>query len=192
MRKKVLQIFIITLFAQIFLYACCTDINNIFLSTIDFTVRDAGDTDITTVTNEDFSLLAKADYDRELNASLLKPSNFINMAYAVSCDEEFVITKPVSDITLTANVPLFGVDAGNPLNNHVRVGYTVVAGDTAFTLNDMIQALNYEQTNRSEDYFLTFDTLIPIDTTVIFTLIISFENGEQLQRVSSAITFIES
>jgi hypothetical protein len=71
----------------------------------------------------------------------------------------------------------------------VLVGFGTIPQETGFTTNDMIGALNYELTNRSEDYFLTFDTLIPVDTTVTFTLTITFENGEQLQRVSSAITF---
>ncbi|MEM6722343.1 MAG: hypothetical protein AAF611_23660 [Bacteroidota bacterium] len=191
MKLKVLKLIVLFTLLQITLFACCTDVNNIFLSTVDFTVRDTADNDITEVTNADFSLLAKTDYSYEIASLLLKPSNFMNMAYAVSCDEDFVITKPVADITLVADVSLFGIDVGNSLNDHVRVGYGIIAGDTAFTINDMIGAVNYEQRNRSEDYFLTFDTTIPAATTVTFTLIFTFENGEELQRITTPVTFTE-
>lgn len=192
MKSKILKLIVAVTFLQICLYACCTDVNNIFLSTVDFTVRDVADNDITSVTNADFSLLAQTDYDFSPVASLFKESGLLNMAYAVSCDDEYIITKPVTDVELTADVPLFGIDAGNPLNEHVRVGYSVVAAETAYTINDMIAALNYEQRNRSEDYFLTFDTSIPAETTITFTLTITFENGEQLVRIASPVTITAS
>jgi len=173
------------------LYACCTDVNNIFLSTVDFTIRDSADNDITSVTNEDFSLLAKTDYDFSPVASLFKQSGLLNMAYATSCDDEYIITKRVTDVKLTADVPLFGIDAGNSLNEHVLVGFGVVSGETGFSMNDMKAALNYELTNRSEDYFLTFDTVIPAETTISFTFTITFENDEQLVRVTTPVTFTE-
>lgn len=191
MKSKVLKLIALVTILQITLYACCTDVFNIFLGTVDFTVRDTADNDISSVTNVDFSLLAKTDYSYEVASVLLKPSNFINMAYAVSCDEELIIVKPVANITLVADVPLFGIDTGNPLNEHVRVGYGIVAGETAFVINDMIAAVNYEQRNRSEDYFLTFDTLIPVETTVTFTITFIFENGEQLTRTTTPVTFTE-
>lgn len=149
------------------------------------------DNDITSVTNEDFSLLAKTDYDFSPVTSLIRKSNFINMAYATSCDDEFIITKFVTNVVLTADVPLFGIAAGNALNEHVLVGFGVVSEETGFSMNDMKAALNYELTNRSEDYFLTFDTVIPTETTVTFTLTITFENDEELVRTTNSVTFTE-
>ncbi|AXG71608.1 hypothetical protein KORDIASMS9_03865 [Kordia sp. SMS9] len=189
MKTKILKLVVACTFLQICLYACCTDVNNIFLSTVDFTVRDSADNDITSVTNADFSLLAKTDYDFSLVTSLAKQSGLLNMAYATSCDEEFIITKLVTNVELTADVPLFGIDAGNSLNDHVLVGFGVVSGDTGFSMNDMKNALNYEINNIYEDYFLTFDTTIPTETTTTFTLTITFENDEQLTRVSTPVTF---
>lgn len=189
MKNKIYKLFIFFTIAQIGLYACCTDINHIFVDTLDFTVRDDADTDVSSVANTDFSLLAKVDYQRERVASLVKKSGFINIANATSCDDEFIVTKRVTNIDLVADVSLFGIDAGNPLNNHVLVGYGVVSTNNGFSINDMIAALNYEQTNRSEEYFLTFDTAIPTETTVTFKIIFTFENDEQIERTATSVTF---
>ena len=189
MHSKIWKLIACFTIVQICLYACCTDINHIFINTVDFTVRDIGDTDISSVANEDFSLLVKIDYERETVASLTKKSGLINMAYATSCDDEFIITKRVTNIELFADVPLSGIDAGNPLNDHVLVGYGFVSNSDGFTITDMIAALNYEQTNRSEEYYLTFDSLISAGTSVNFNIVFTFENGEQLERAATTVTF---
>lgn len=187
MRTKVFKLFVFLILAQIFLYACCTDTFNVFVNVVDLTVRDQADDDISFVSNADFSLLAKVDYDRELVAVISTRSGFITTANATSCDQEDIVVKRIENVVLFADIPLFGIDAGNPLNDHVRVGFGYFSNN--FEITNMIAALNLEQTNLSDEYYLTFDTEIPTNTTVTFTLVFTFENNTQLTRTASTVTF---
>ncbi|MGH1386297.1 hypothetical protein [Kordia sp.] len=187
MKNKIIKLFCFVIIAQICLYACCTDTYNVFVNVVDFTVRDEADDNINSISNADFNLFAKVDYDRTLVAALSKQSGFINTANATSCDQEDIVTKRVTTIELFADAPLFGIEAGNSLNNHVRTGFGHISNN--FNMNDMVAAINLEQTNHSQEYYLTFDTPIPSETTVTFRIIFTFENGEQLERTAPQVTF---
>lgn len=187
MRTKIFKLIVLVVIAQISLYACCDDDFNVFITSFDVTPNDATDQDASSVTNPDFSLIVRPVYDIQMASLLSKQSGFINMANATSCDETYTVVKSVTNIELRADVPLFGIDAGAALNERVVVE-DVFNDAEVLPLSDMISALNYG--NRVSDaYSLKFDTEIPAETTAIFTFIITFENGDQLERTATAVTF---
>ncbi|WP_298511597.1 hypothetical protein [uncultured Kordia sp.] len=186
MKNKILKLFGFVLIAQISLFACCGDDFNVFITSYDFSANDDADDDSSSVTNADFFLELSPSYQVEMASLLSKDSGFINTANATSCDDVYTVIKRVETITLTANVSLFDIPAGESLNNHVIVEYQYNEG-TQNTMNDLLLALNSNLSD-FESYF-TFDTEIPAETNVNFTLTIVFENDEQLMNTTSTVTF---
>ncbi len=187
MKNKILKLFTFVVFAQIFLYACCNDEYNVFITSIDLTVIDNSDNDISVVSNADFSLSLQPAFQTEQISSLIKQSGILTTAYATSCDKEYHVINRVTDINVEANVPLFGIAAGESLNEHIIARYHFDATGM-FTIDDMILILN-DRLNIYDDYSLVFDSAIPADTTVSFKITLTFENDTQLESTSSEVTF---
>lgn len=187
MKNKVLKLFAFVIFAQIFLYACCNDEYNVFITSIDLTAIDNSDNDISVVSNADFSLSLQPAFQTEQVSSLIKQSGLLTTAYATSCDKEYHVINRVTDINVEANVPLFGIAAGESLNEHIIARYHFDATGM-FTIDDMILILN-DRLNIYDDYSLVFDSAIPADTTVSFKITLTFENDTQLESTSSEVTF---
>ncbi len=187
MKQKIIKLVVFVVFVQLFFYACCSDDYNVFITSIALSAKDDLDEDTTNVANENFNLEYNVDYYVEMASLLSKKSGVINTAYAsISCDEHFTNVKLVSTITLTANVPLFGIPAGESLNDHVIVEHQFNQGE----LFDMHRL--WINTNHSHTYlerFLRFDTEIPSTTTVQFTMTAVFENNQVISSTTNEITF---
>lgn len=186
MKNKIIKIFGFVLIAQICLYACCGDDFNVFIASIELSALDDADNDSVSVANEDFNLQFRANYQTEMASLLSKSSGFINTANATSCDDNYAFTKRVETVTLSANVPLFGIPAGESLNTNVIVEFAFNEGNQ-LTMNDLLLETN----NNINDFdtFLRFDTAIPTETVVTFTMTIIFENEEELINTTAAVTF---
>lgn len=187
MRNKIFKLFAFVVIAQIFLYACCKDEYNVFITAIELTAIDHSDDDVSLVSNQDFSLSLQPAFQTELISSLTKQSGLLTMAYATSCDTQYHVINRVTDINVEANVPLFGIAAGESLNEHIIARYHYDATGT-FTIDDMILILN-DRLSIYDDYSLVFDSAIPADTTVSFKITLTFENNTVLESTSSEVTF---
>ncbi|WP_420573886.1 hypothetical protein [Kordia sp.] len=189
MKNKIFKIFGIILFAQVFLYACCggKEEYNIFISSITLSTLDATGSNPSTVTNEDFRLFIDTNFDSELVTSLVQKSGFINTANAVTCLDYYNVINPVTNINVEANVPLFDVPAGESLNNYIFVAYMFDTNSFGL-MSDLISELNDER-NDTTSAFLKFNTVIPIDTSVIFKITLTLENGEQFESSATEVTF---
>lgn len=186
MKTKIFKLFAFVIIAQISLYACCGDEFNIFISNLEISVIDDADNDNSSVASEDFSLRFIPDYQTERISFLSTNAGFINTANATSCDEIYYRINLAEEITLTANVPLFGIPAGNSLNDHVIVEFQFQEGNQ-ITMNELLLDIN--DSLNSFQYFLRFDTEIPAMTTAKFTMTVVFENDEQLTNTTTAVTF---
>ena len=188
MKSKVFKIFMLVFIAQIFLYACCGDEFNVNMQSFEFSAEDLGDDDNTTASNTDFNLLLTPYYRYELASLLSSKSGFIPTAYATSCMDDYTFINHVEEITLTANVPLFGIPAGESLNERVLVEFQY-DDDVQHSMNEFLLKLNSDLSDL--DYNLTFDTEIPSETTASFTFTVVFENDEELVRTTNPVTFSE-
>ncbi len=186
MKTKIYKIIAFVTIAQLCLYACCEDDFNVFITTLELTAKDTADDDSASVANENFSLIVRPDYDIQMASVLNKKSGFMNTANATSCGENYTVIKSVTGVEVKADVPLFGIAAGELLNEHVVVIYAFT--DEEFPLSDILPALNYGA-KISNEYTLKFNTPIPSATTVNFTFIITFENGDQIERTATEVTF---
>jgi len=186
MKNKIIKIFGFVLIAQICLFACCDDEFNIFVTSFELTAEDIADEDASAVTNADFSLQFDPIYESQVASLISKQSIFMNTANATSCHETYTVIKRIDELTLTADVPLFGIEAGNSLNEHVVVKYQNDE-DTLYTIDELLSQLNIGFAEFESGF--VFDSEIPIDTSVIFTLTMIFENEEQLINSTTAVTF---
>ncbi|MFK7749370.1 MAG: hypothetical protein AB8B65_13325 [Kordia sp.] len=186
MKNKIIKLFGFVMLAQICLFACCGDDFNVFISSFEFSALDDSDNDSASVANENFNLQLRTNYQVDMASLLSKNSGFINMANATSCDDAYTFTKRVETVTLTANVPLFGIPAGTSLNEHVIVEFAFNEGNQ-LTMNDLLLETN----NNINDFetFLRFDTAIPTETVVSFTMTTVFENDEEIVNTTTAVTF---
>jgi len=124
MKNKIIKLLTFIVFAQIFLYACCDNNFNFFVNSFEFSVQDEVDEDPTSVSNADFFLQFEPTYQVDAASLLSKNSGFLNTAYAaIDCFDEYTVIKPVENIEVTSNVPLFDIPAGIALNNHILVTY---------------------------------------------------------------------
>ncbi|MBC8757443.1 hypothetical protein H2O64_22425 [Kordia sp. YSTF-M3] len=187
MRTKIFKLIAFITIAQLCLYACCGDDFNAFMTSFEFTANDEDDEDASSVTNEDFSLIIRPDYQVEMASLLSKKAGFMNMANATTCDENYMVVKNATSVELRADVPLFGIAAGELLNERVLTKY-LYSNNESFPLNEIILELNSDN-NIGSQYELRFDMDIPVDTTVNFTFTITFENGDEIERTSAAVTF---
>jgi hypothetical protein len=187
MRTKICKLFVFITIAQLCLYACCGDDFNVFMTSFEFTANDEADQDASLVTNENFSLILNPEYDTQMASLLSKQSGFMNMANATTCDENYMVIKNATSVELRADVPLFGIAPGELLNERVLTKY-LFSNNESFPLNEIILELNSDN-NIGSQYELRFDMDIPVDTTVNFTFTITFENGDEIERTSAAITF---
>ena len=186
MRKKVLSIFLFVTVAQICLYACCGDEFRVQMTALEFTALDAADEDTTSIAGEDFSLLLTPLYQVEMASVLSSKSGFTPTATATSCDDFYTHTNMAENIVLTANVPLFGVPAGESLNDFAVAEFQYEP-EITYTLTELL--LLFNQYSAAYDYYITFNETIPQGTTANFTITIIFENEEQLQHTTQTITF---
>lgn len=188
MKSKIYKILLTITCIQIFFYACCaTDQYNIFITSIQLTAQDTNDNDASIVSNQNFNLLLDVNFDSELISSFYKKSGLITTANAISCLDDYVVSNPVSTLTIEANVPLFNIDAGESLNTHVLVN-DMFSTDNTFATDELLFLLNNER-DTNVLYFLRFDNAIPADTVVKFTITLNFENGDTLQSTTADITF---
>ncbi|WP_046755760.1 hypothetical protein [Kordia jejudonensis] len=186
MKSKIFKIFAFVFIAQILLYACCDDEFNVSITSFEFTAKDNVDNDSAVVTNQDFYLQFRSIYQVDLISLISKNSGLINTANATSCYEEYNRVNLAESITLTANVPLFGIPAGSSLNDHVIVQFAFNTGNQ-ITMNDLLLEVN--ASINDFDVFLRFDTAIPEMTTVNFTMTTVLDNQEILENTTTAITF---
>jgi hypothetical protein len=141
MKNKIIKIFGFVLIAQICLYACCDDDFNVFITSFELMANDDIDQDASLVTNQDFSLTLNPEYDIQMASLLSKKSGFINTANATSCGENFTVIKTVTSVELKANVPLFGIAAGELLNERAVVE-DIFNTEEVFPLNDILSGVS--------------------------------------------------
>lgn len=189
MIKKTIQSFAFFALFQAVLFSCCSEDYNSYFDSLYFTAEDKadGDEDPTTATSQDLVLILEPIFENIVASNFKELKKFSNMAYATTCDEDYTLKEHVSEITITANVDILGIPAGNSLNS--KLSYINPETLDYEAVENVIQVLN-----RESDYYygrneIVLNESIAEGTSLRFTVTITIEeNGRMLEATTNTIT----
>jgi len=186
MLKKITKVFSFFALLQMLIYSCCNDEYYVFYNSMSFNAIDTLDEDSTTVASENLVLDINFDYDYVL-ASHFKPlKQLSNCAYATTCDEDYSLRDIADNVTVTADVELFGIEAGNPINEYLYFinPYTLENEN----IEGLLSYLNTTNNYGPDPIKLVLREALPSEITLAFSLQLDLVDGDQLESTAETIT----
>lgn len=176
----------ITFFAllQVIIYSCCNNTYDVYYESVNFFAVDTDDFDASTVDPENLELNLDFIYDYIQISHLKELNQLSNSAYATTCDDDYFFKDTILSITITANETIFGVEAGESINDHLLFVNPNTLNQER--IEDMVVFLNNQDGNR----FLTLilNEVIPSDTILSFSINIELDRNRSLESTTDLIT----
>ena len=189
MIKKTIKSFAFFALIQVFIFSCCNKDYDVYYDVIEFHAIDNLDGDVTnTVASEDLILNLNPLYDYVLVSNFKNLEPLSNSAYATTCDEDYTFKETVSDVLVTANVDLLGIEAGNSLNEKLNFINPETLERESF--DTVISVLNRQNGYARYDQLdFEFNETIDSNTMVQFSVqFILQENNRTLEASTENIT----
>ena len=186
MLKKIIKVFFFFAFLQVIVYSCCDDEYYVYYNSITFNAIDTLDADSSTVTSENLVLDINFDYDFVLAAYFKPLKQLSNSAYATSCDEDYSLRDIADNVIITTNIELFGIEAGNPINNYLYFinPYTLEREN----VEGLISYLNTTNNYGSDPINLIFREELPSEITLTVSIKLNMLDRMSLNSTTEAIT----
>lgn len=186
MLKKTFTSFIFFAILQVCIYSCCSDDYQVYYENVGLNAIDTFDEDSTSVASENLVLRVDLIYKYFLAAHIRPLKQFTNSAYATSCDEQYYFQDVVSDVIVTADVELFGIEAGNSINDML-----LYINPMTLELDDFsncVNFLNIEGGNRLDSFDILFNETLASGITITFNIEIKLESGRNLDDNTFEVT----
>lgn len=184
MIKKIFRVFALFLFAQVVLFSCCKDEENVILSNFFLENVYTSSDGSTTITPENYRLYLRTNFTI---AHSWKKELIPNAAYAIYCDPNYNVRNKITNINITSNTELAGIAAGETINN-LFVYQEFFEDEVFFEIDSFVDNINDGIEN---DFFFAFinPDEIPAETSATFTVVITLEDDTQITETSEVITF---
>jgi len=184
MIKKLFRVFLLFLCAQVVLFSCCKDeenitLTNFFLENV-FTTPD----DTTIITPENYRLYLRTNFTI---VNSWKKEMIPNTAYAITCDPNYNVRNKITSIIITANTEISGIVAGETLNE-LFVYQEFFEDIGFFEMDSLVDNINDGFEN---DFFFAFinPEEILAETAATFTVVITLEDDTQITQTTESIIF---
>ncbi len=186
MIKKITFSFLFFCLLEVLVVSCCEEEYNLYLTSINFTVEDNADFDITTIKYEDLQLNLFLTYETELTYLKKELSRLSNKAYATSCDETYIVRNKATQVEITSDATFQNIEAGNSLNEFFYLNHN----ETLKAVDSVLDYINQDTYYYGDFYQFVLANPINEDVSASFKISISLENGELIERstVTTTIT----
>lgn len=186
MLKKIFKAYSFFALLQVLIYSCCSDEYLVYYNSMTLEAQDTLDQDSSIVASEDLVLGVSFDYEYVV-ASNYKPfKQLANSTYATSCEEDYSLRDIAVNLVVTSNIVLFGIDAGNPLNE-----FLLFINPYTFERESLIGLINYLNTTNnfgSDPINLVFREQLPSEITLAFSMQLNLLDDTSLNSTTETIT----
>jgi len=169
---------------QFIIIACCPDPNTYYNRITDIEFANCRFktelADSMTVAQNDFRI--RLTIMEETFAQIFNPSDFINSAYATSCEDNFVgLKSDIIEFTITCNKEILNTQAGEPIDynkmNVYKIGFTEDSKNQRKTINEWLDILNNGGYLLAFEWYFEFNQTLNSDDFLKFKINIKQEDG---------------